>query len=150
MLAKQTTGFLLKAAQGDETSDQYGQTWRVEDSPWTDLSGFLLKVGHTGLTGMRHIWGKPMRSLTATWLRRETLSHREPVLLWKTLTHGISRETGRGDCELHVKQVTLPWGNPARAVGKWRGFESLAPWVILFNGSSGARPWSPGEGMSCD
>lgn len=32
MLAKQTTGFLLKAAQGDETSDQYGQTWRVEDS----------------------------------------------------------------------------------------------------------------------
>jgi len=59
---------------------------------------------------MRHIWEKPMKSLTAIWLKRETLSHREPVLCRKIVTHGISREMGRGDCELHVKQVTLPWG----------------------------------------
>ena len=70
------------------------------------MSGFLLRVGHTGLTGMRHIWEKPMKSLTAIWLRRETLSHREPVLRRKIVTHGISREMGRGDCELHVKQVS--------------------------------------------
>lgn len=68
----------------------------------------MLKLDCAGLVRMRPIRERAQRSLTKVWLKIESLSGRELVLLQEIPTHTIRRGLGRGDSELHAMQVNLP------------------------------------------